>query len=97
MPSRRAKEGNLMSDPYAIRREAERIIGEDRVPTDVLEELIAAHGDDEARGVFGVFDPPKEFDIDGIRAALEGDSNDAEHDALVGVADVLGVEWKSPY
>lgn len=27
-----------------------------------------------------------------IKAALEGDSNDAEHDALVSVADRLGVE-----
>jgi hypothetical protein len=38
-----------------------------------------------------------DFDAAGIKAALEGDSNDAEHDALAGVADALGVEWKSPY
>lgn len=32
-------------------------------------------------------------DEDEIRAALEGESNDAEHDALVMVADGLGIEW----
>lgn len=31
-----------------------------------------------------------------IRAALEGDSNDAEHDALVSVADMLGITYKDP-
>ena len=30
-----------------------------------------------------------------IKAALEGDSNDAEHDALVSVAGWLGIEWTS--
>lgn len=35
-----------MSDPYAIRREAERIIGEDRVPTSVLEQLVRQYGYD---------------------------------------------------
>jgi hypothetical protein len=34
---------------------------------------------------------------DEIRDALEGDSNDAEHDALAMVAEVLGIEWRSPY
>lgn len=34
---------------------------------------------------------------DQIKDALEGDSNDAEHDALAMVADVLGIEWRSPY
>lgn len=33
------------------------------------------------------------FDIEGIRDALAGDSNDAEHDALVAVADALGITW----
>lgn len=28
-----------------------------------------------------------------IKAALEGDSNDAEHDALVSVADALGIDY----
>lgn len=28
-----------------------------------------------------------------IRAALEGDSNDAEHDALVAVAEALRIDW----
>jgi len=31
-----------------------------------------------------------------IKRALEGDSNDAEHDALVGVAEHLGVDWTPP-
>lgn len=31
-----------------------------------------------------------------IREALEGDSNDAEHDALVSVASTLGVEYRDP-
>jgi hypothetical protein len=31
-----------------------------------------------------------------IKAALEGDSNDAEHDALVGVAQHLGITWQPP-
>ena len=32
-----------------------------------------------------------------IKGALEGESNDAEHDALAMVAEVLGIEWTSPY
>jgi hypothetical protein len=31
-----------------------------------------------------------------IKAALEGDSNDAEHDALVSVAEHLGIDWQPP-
>jgi hypothetical protein len=38
-----------------------------------------------------------EFDVEGIKAALEGESNDAEHDALSGVADTLGIEWEAPW
>jgi hypothetical protein len=29
-----------------------------------------------------------------VRSALEGESNDAEHDALVLVADLLGIEYE---
>jgi hypothetical protein len=32
-----------------------------------------------------------------IKRALEGDSNDAEHDALASVADHFGISWTSPY
>ena len=31
-----------------------------------------------------------------ITAALEGDSNDAEHDALASVAAALGIEYRDP-
>ena len=31
-----------------------------------------------------------------IKKALEGDDKDAEHDALVAAADLLGIEWVSP-
>jgi hypothetical protein len=31
-----------------------------------------------------------------IKQALEGDSNDDEHDALLRAADLLGIEWVSP-
>jgi hypothetical protein len=31
-----------------------------------------------------------------IKKALEGDDKDAEHDALVSAADLLGIEWDSP-
>lgn len=31
--------------------------------------------------------------VDEIKAALEGDSNDDEHDALASVAEALGIEW----
>lgn len=31
---------------------------------------------------------------DEIRRALEGDSNDAEHDALVSVAGFLGIDYE---
>jgi len=31
-----------------------------------------------------------------IKAALEGDSNDAEHDALAAVAMTLGIEYRDP-
>lgn len=34
--------------------------------------------------------------LDEIKAALEGDSNDAEHDALVSVAQQLGIAWTPP-
>lgn len=30
-----------------------------------------------------------------VKEALEGDSNDAEHDALVAVADLLDIPWES--
>jgi hypothetical protein len=33
-------------DPYAIRLEAERLIGEDRVPTDTLKEIVEQFGDE---------------------------------------------------
>jgi hypothetical protein len=39
-----------MDDPYEIRREAERLIGEDRVPTDVLRDIIEQFGDDPLPG-----------------------------------------------
>lgn len=32
---------------------------------------------------------------DDVRQALEGDSNDAEHDALVAVAEALGIDYDS--
>jgi hypothetical protein len=35
------------ADPYEIRLEAERIIGEDRVPTPVLADLLAQYGDEQ--------------------------------------------------
>lgn len=35
-------------DPYEVRVEAERIVGEDRVPTDVLRRIIREHGDGDA-------------------------------------------------
>lgn len=31
-----------------------------------------------------------------VKDALEGDSNDAEHDALVSVAGALSIEWTDP-
>ncbi len=33
-----------VADPYTLRREAERIVGEDRVPVEVLEQLVADCG-----------------------------------------------------
>lgn len=33
---------------------------------------------------------------DEIKSALEGDSFDAEHDALVAVAQLFGVDWQPP-
>jgi hypothetical protein len=35
--------------------------------------------------------------VDTIKKALEGDSNDAEHDALVDVAQFFGIGWVSDY
>lgn len=32
--------------------------------------------------------------LDGVAEALEGDSNDAEHDALVAVAQFFDIEYK---
>jgi HEAT repeat protein len=34
---------------------------------------------------------------DEIKDALEGDSNDAEHDALTMAAELLGIEYRDPY
>lgn len=34
-----------------------------------------------------------DLDLDEIRDALEGESNDAEHDALESVASALGIDW----
>lgn len=31
-----------------------------------------------------------------IKQALEGDSNDAEHDALAEVAEAMDIEWEAP-
>lgn len=39
--------------------------------------------------------PHTGIDHDDIREALEGDSNDAEHDALVAVAEALGIEYEA--
>lgn len=35
-----------------------------------------------------------EYLVNEVRAALEGDSNDAEHDALVYVADFFDIDWE---
>lgn len=48
---------------------------------------------EEAREVLGRWPGGDLRDV--IRAALEGDSNDAEHDALIAVADSLDIEWTS--
>lgn len=37
-----------------------------------------------------------DIDHDEIRDALEGDSNDREHDALVMVAEALSIRWAAP-
>lgn len=34
--------------------------------------------------------------LDEIKSALEGDSNDAEHDALVSAAGTFGIEYRNP-
>lgn len=57
-----------------------------------------------AAGAYYIDGPPddaeviytREFDTDEIRRALEGDSNDAEHDALVSVASTLGITYRDP-
>lgn len=36
-------------------------------------------------------------ELEEIQGALEGDSNDAEHDALFMVADKLGLECSGPH
>lgn len=41
-------------DPYTIRKVAESVIGEDRVPTDELVELVACFGSDEQRRAVGI-------------------------------------------
>jgi hypothetical protein len=45
-------------DAYDIRRIAEAVIGEDRVPTDVLQKLIADFGDHDHCVAAGLIDPP---------------------------------------
>jgi hypothetical protein len=39
----------VLSDPYAMRVEVERLVGEDRVPAEVLERLLADYGDGPPR------------------------------------------------
>jgi len=41
---------SAVADHYGLRTEAERIIGEDRVPAEVLERLVADYGDAELPG-----------------------------------------------
>ena len=58
----------------------------------------------ELRAIAKIFDRPDDHHdalisqglAEDIRAALEGDSNDAEHDALSAVASSLGISW-TPY
>ena len=49
------------------------------------------------RAVIDASDADLLYTVADIKTALEGDSNDAEHEALAGVAELLGIEWKSPY
>jgi len=55
---------SAVTDHYALRTEAERIVGEDRVPAEVLERLVADYGDGEHAG------PPTRTDWLGHRAAM---------------------------
>lgn len=75
--------GDDKSDRYSLPDSAAR-----------LAELVIAL--DEWRRSGG-FDPyAQSSDLrDEIKAALEGDSNDAEHDALVAVADFFGIAYEA--
>lgn len=55
---------SAVADHYGHRTEAERIVGEDRVPTGVLDRLVADYGDAELSG------PPSRSAWLGQRAAM---------------------------
>jgi hypothetical protein len=58
---------------------------------DHLVKLGAARRDPEPSAPAASHSLPKQ-----VKDALEGDSNDAEHDALVSVAEHLGIDWTPP-
>lgn len=70
------------------------------VTYDISPQGTTAYEEDSCKGFYeAIFRGrvQREFDLlKRIRAALEGDSNDAEHDALVDVADFLGVSYEIP-
>ncbi len=77
----------------------------ERTTCEILADLrahISAHPGDYPAGAFDALsDALSRVEADAelvaeIRDALEGDSNDAEHDALVSVAEHLGITYTPP-
>lgn len=61
-----------------------------------LAELVLAFHDWRRSGGFDPLSPMTPALRDEIRDALEGDSNDTEHDVLAAVAAAFDVDWTAP-
>jgi hypothetical protein len=83
----------MTADAHTIRTVAEAVIAEDRVPADVLAELIEQHGDDthkDAAGLDWFKEEPGPSFIEGLRASCEYDPEaDGSVDDLIGYKDAL--------
>lgn len=71
------------------------------IPSEVEQIAFAHISDGEAEAALEAIEDWLRCDLiagikAGVKAALEGDSNDAEHDALVDVAQSFGIDYEPP-
>lgn len=77
-------------DPIEIQREAERLIGEDRVPLDVLREMVGQYGSTPTRNYITVL---IRFDCESWEVPkLRGELASAVEDMVMSEGEALGAE-----